>query len=157
MVVYLAPGDYHRFHSPASFTANYRRHLPGYLEPVDPRYLKYRRDVLKSNERVNIFGDWTFGFFAVSFVGATNVGSVKIHFDDAVQTNKASPEMPYINDRNYATLNSADNTFASFPIRKKFNQNDEQNDAGNLFEEEPVSIDSMLNEFDIKDIIDVKS
>ena len=40
MVVYLAPGDYHRFHSPATFTASYRRHICGYLEPVDPRYLK---------------------------------------------------------------------------------------------------------------------
>jgi phosphatidylserine decarboxylase len=91
MVVYLAPGDYHRFHSPASFTANYRRHLPGFLEPVDPRYLKKHRDVIKSNERVNLFGDWTHGFFSISFVGATNVGSVKIHFDDALKTNLASP------------------------------------------------------------------
>jgi phosphatidylserine decarboxylase len=46
IVIYLAPGDYHRYHSPTSFTANYRRHLPGYLEPVDPRYLKKHRDVL---------------------------------------------------------------------------------------------------------------
>eukprot|EP00354_Favella_ehrenbergii_P004379 CAMPEP_0170471716 /NCGR_PEP_ID=MMETSP0123-20130129/13886_1 /TAXON_ID=182087 /ORGANISM="Favella ehrenbergii, Strain Fehren 1" /LENGTH=105 /DNA_ID=CAMNT_0010739543 /DNA_START=405 /DNA_END=719 /DNA_ORIENTATION=- len=58
LVVYLAPGDYHRYHSPASFTANYRRHIPGYLEPVDPRYLKGHQDVLKSNERVNLLGDW---------------------------------------------------------------------------------------------------
>ena len=58
MVVYLAPGDYHRYHSPATFTANYRRHIPGYLEPVDPRYLKGHKDVLKSNERVNLLGDW---------------------------------------------------------------------------------------------------
>ena len=58
MVVYLAPGDYHRFHSPASFTASYRRHIAGYLEPVDPRYLKGHRDVLKTNERVNLLGDW---------------------------------------------------------------------------------------------------
>ena len=82
LVVYLSPGDYHRFHSPANFTASYRRHIPGYLEPVDPRYLAGHTDVLKSNERVNVLGDWAHGFFTVSFVGATNVGSIKLHFDD---------------------------------------------------------------------------
>lgn len=117
MVIYLAPGDYHRFHSPASFTANYRRHLPGFLEPVDPRYLKKHRDVIKSNERVNLFGDWTHGFFSISFVGATNVGSVKVHFDDSLKTNLPSPQAPYINDRNYATLSAENNAFFSYPIR----------------------------------------
>ena len=39
MVLYLSPKDYHRFHSPTSFTASYRRHIAGYLEPVDPRYV----------------------------------------------------------------------------------------------------------------------
>lgn len=84
MVVYLAPGDYHRFHSPATFTSSFRRHLPGFLKPVDPRYVKKHRDTFKSNERVNLFGDWIYGFFGVSFVGAANVGSVKIHFDEVL-------------------------------------------------------------------------
>jgi len=47
IVIYLAPGDYHRYHSPAVFTASYRRHIAGYLEPVDPRYLKSHKEVLK--------------------------------------------------------------------------------------------------------------
>ena len=79
-VLYLSPADYHRYHSPAFFTANYRRHIAGYLQPVDPRYLERHKDVLKNNERVNILGDWAHGFFAISFIGAFNVGSVKLHF-----------------------------------------------------------------------------
>ena len=29
IVVYLAPGDYHRFHAPTDFQINSRRHYPG--------------------------------------------------------------------------------------------------------------------------------
>ena len=47
IVIYLSPKDYHRFHSPVAFTASMRRHILGYLEPVDPRYLANHRDVLK--------------------------------------------------------------------------------------------------------------
>lgn len=119
MVVYLAPGDYHRFHSPATFTANYRRHIPGYLEPVDPRYLKNHKEVLKSNERVNLLGDWKHGFFAVSFVGAMNVGSIKVHFDDALSTNKHNPGGMPFHDKNYATLTELEGVFWKQPIRKR--------------------------------------
>lgn len=30
-VVYLAPGDYHRFHSPTNWHVQYRRHFPGFI------------------------------------------------------------------------------------------------------------------------------
>ena len=104
LVVYLAPGDYHRYHSPAYFTANYRRHVVGYLEPVRPSYLLKHRDVLKQNERVNLLGDWQHGFFAMSFIGALNVGSINLHFDEEICTNVGHPEYPYINDRNYLLM-----------------------------------------------------
>ena len=84
MVIYLSPGDYHRFHSPAIHTARYRRHIVGYLQPVKPTYVRKHKDVFKNNERVNIFGDW-YGqkknFFFLSYVGALNVGSIKLDFD----------------------------------------------------------------------------
>jgi len=99
LVVYLSPGDYHRFHSPCNFTTNYRRHVAGYLEPVDPRYLKTHTEVFKSNERVNLIGEWTHGFFAYSMVGATNVGSIKVNFDESLRTN--SYEVTTSRDRVY--------------------------------------------------------
>jgi hypothetical protein len=60
--------------------------------------------------------------------------------------------VPYINDRNYATLNSADNAFYGYPIRtyKK------RDDTPSMFEEETLDIDNMLQEFDVKDIIDIQ-
>jgi phosphatidylserine decarboxylase len=87
MVIYLAPSDYHRFHSPALCTANYRRHIAGYLDPVKPSYVGRHKDVFKNNERVNLFGTWTHGFFLQSFVGALNVGSIKLLCDPALATN----------------------------------------------------------------------
>ena len=103
-VIYLAPQDYHRYHSPAYFMANYRRHIVGYLEPVMPSYLMKHKDVLKENERVNVLGEWAHGFFAISFIGALNVGSIKLHFDDVLKSNIKSPAEPYIQDKNYALL-----------------------------------------------------
>ena len=146
MVVYLSPGDYHRYHSPAAFTASYRRHVAGYLEPVDPRYLKNHRDVLKSNERVNLLGNWTHGFFGVSFVGALNVGSIKVHFDETLLTNKRSSKQPYISDRNYASLNESDRAFVSYPIARQSSGLLEKDEKG-------ASIDQFLTEFDIKDML----
>jgi phosphatidylserine decarboxylase len=104
IVIYLSPGDYHRFHAPAIHTARFRRHIVGYLSPVKPSYVENHKDVFKNNERVNIFGDW-FGekknFFFLSYVGALNVGSIKLDFDKQVATNTTMPKDPYMFDRAY--------------------------------------------------------
>merc|ERR1712227_296728 len=34
--IYLSPGDYHRFHSPADWTVLMRRHFPGTMYSVSP-------------------------------------------------------------------------------------------------------------------------
>ena len=103
MVIYLSPGDYHRFHSPAIHEGHYRRHIAGYLQPVKPSYVNKHRDVFKNNERVNIFGSWksTSDFFFTSFVGALNVGSILLDFDTDVVTNCAMPVDPYYLDKAY--------------------------------------------------------
>ena len=102
MVIYLAPSDYHRFHSPAICTAEYRRHISGYLDPVKPAYVNKHKDVFKNNERVNLFGHWQQGnFFFQSFVGALNVGSIKLTCDPQLNTNQANPREPYLYDVQY--------------------------------------------------------
>lgn len=100
MVIYLSPGDYHRYHSAADFLTNYRRHVPGYLEPVKPSYIARHKDVFKDNERVTIFGDWSQGYFSMSFVGALNVGSMSLNFDPEMVTNRSN--MKVFSDKKYS-------------------------------------------------------
>lgn len=87
-IIYLAPGDYHRFHSPAEWSVEYRKHFPGRLLSVKPSLLKRVPEILHINERVCYFGKWRHGFFSMTAVGATNVGSIKVYFDNDLQTNK---------------------------------------------------------------------
>eukprot|EP00090_Calanus_glacialis_P021954 TRINITY_DN3385_c0_g1_i3.p1 TRINITY_DN3385_c0_g1~~TRINITY_DN3385_c0_g1_i3.p1 ORF type:complete len:462 (-),score=63.60 TRINITY_DN3385_c0_g1_i3:276-1661(-) len=86
-VIYLSPSDYHRFHSPASWTVIKRRHFPGKLYSVAPAVVKRIPGLFHTNERVAFIGRWAHGFFAMVAVGATNVGSIKVHFDQELSTN----------------------------------------------------------------------
>jgi phosphatidylserine decarboxylase len=86
-VVYLAPGDYHRFHSPVSWVVEKRRHFAGELYSVSPYLVKSLPGLFTLNERVVLLGRWKFGFFSYTPVGATNVGSIVINFDKELRTN----------------------------------------------------------------------
>ncbi|KZC10339.1 Phosphatidylserine decarboxylase proenzyme, partial [Dufourea novaeangliae] len=86
-LVYLAPGDYHRFHSPTDWEIEFRKHFQGKLLSVNPRVAKYLPDLFSLNERVIYIGKWAGGFMAYTAVGATNVGSIKVYCDRELQTN----------------------------------------------------------------------
>ncbi|XP_071848651.1 phosphatidylserine decarboxylase proenzyme, mitochondrial-like isoform X2 [Apostichopus japonicus] len=86
-IIYLAPGDYHRFHSPTSWSAAHRRHFPGELFSVNPGIAAWIKGLFNLNERVVITGQWQCGFFSMAAVGATNVGSINIYFDKELNTN----------------------------------------------------------------------
>lgn len=87
VVVYLAPGDYHRFHSPTAWVAEKRRHFAGELYSVSPYLQRTLPGLFTLNERVVLLGRWRWGFFSMTPVGATNVGSIKINFDAELRTN----------------------------------------------------------------------
>ena len=80
-VIYLAPGDYHKFHSPTDWEIYYRRHFPGNLFSVNQRVVKKLREIYNLNERVVYYGKWEYGFFSMTAVGATNVGSITVFMD----------------------------------------------------------------------------
>ncbi len=91
-VVYLAPGDYHRFHSPVSWVCTSRRHFAGELYSVSPYVQRTLPGLFTLNERVVLLGRWKHGFFSYTSVGATNVGSIKINFDKELRTNSLTTD-----------------------------------------------------------------
>ncbi|KAM8854186.1 phosphatidylserine decarboxylase proenzyme, mitochondrial [Synchiropus picturatus] len=87
VVVYLAPGDYHCFHSPVDWQVAFRRHFPGSLMSVSPGVARWVKELFCLNERVLLSGRWQHGYFSLTAVGATNVGSIQVYFDQDLHTN----------------------------------------------------------------------
>ena len=89
IIMYLAPGDYHCFHSPANLKIEERRHFPGKLLSVKPSVATWMPKLFAQNERVAYLGNWqkNNNFFAFVAVGATNVGSILIEMDPELNTN----------------------------------------------------------------------
>ncbi|XP_046976143.1 phosphatidylserine decarboxylase proenzyme, mitochondrial [Vanessa cardui] len=86
-IIYLAPGDYHRFHSPCDWTSSFRRHFSGKLLSVNPWMARLIPGLFAVNERAVYVGEWKHGFFSMTAVGATNVGSIEIYSDPELRTN----------------------------------------------------------------------
>lgn len=86
-VIYLAPGDYHRYHSPVSWVVELRRHFAGELFSVSPWLQRTLPNLFTLNERVALLGRWKHGLFTMTPVGATNVGSIIVNFDKDLRTN----------------------------------------------------------------------
>ncbi|KAG1044027.1 hypothetical protein G6F43_011524 [Rhizopus delemar] len=114
-VVYLAPGDYHRFHSPTNWVVETRRHFAGELFSVSPYFVKLLQNLFVLNERVALLGKWKHGFFSMIPVGATNVGSIKINFDEALKTNKKE-DIP-LGTYTEVTYKSASKLLGGKPLR----------------------------------------
>ncbi|KAG7816707.1 hypothetical protein KL928_004171 [Ogataea angusta] len=98
-VIYLAPGDYHRFHSPVEWVATLRRHFVGQLYSVAPYFQRTLQNLFILNERVAILGYWRYGLFSMTPVGATNVGSIKLNFDTHLATNEVYEHEIYSKDK----------------------------------------------------------
>lgn len=48
---------------------------------VNPGIARLVKELFCLNERVALLGQWQHGFFSLTAVGATNVGSIRIYFD----------------------------------------------------------------------------
>jgi phosphatidylserine decarboxylase len=78
-VVYLAPGDYHRVHSPVDGKISLLRGIPGDLFPVNSIGERYVPRLFVRNNRVAIVIDTEkLGRVTVVMVGATIVGRISV-------------------------------------------------------------------------------
>lgn len=86
--LYLSPRDYHRYHAPCHMKIVEAHHIPGKLFPVNFRWLKKQPQLFCENERVVLVCEDALGErFYMVFVGALNVGKMRFHFDERIQTN----------------------------------------------------------------------
>ncbi|XP_060067305.1 phosphatidylserine decarboxylase proenzyme, mitochondrial-like [Ylistrum balloti] len=101
-IIYLAPGNYHRFHSAVDWTIKFRRHFPGKLLSVSPWVAERVKDLFNYNERVVYLGTWKHGLFSYIPVGATNVGSIKIYRDEELATNRSENKRKESIDKSFS-------------------------------------------------------
>jgi phosphatidylserine decarboxylase len=77
IVIYLAPGNYHRFHSPADIKILKTLSIPGRCDAVNERSLLSGHCKYEKNGRVSLFSEWKEGLLTMVMVGALNV--TRIH------------------------------------------------------------------------------
>ncbi|EGC34501.1 hypothetical protein DICPUDRAFT_55778 [Dictyostelium purpureum] len=85
--LYLSPGDYHGIHSPVDWKIKNRYHFPGYLFPVAKVAVDNIPGLFAMNERVVLTGAWKHGFYSLTPVGASNVGTIVLDFDKDLHSN----------------------------------------------------------------------
>lgn len=79
--IYLAPGDYHRIHSPVSGRVRKIGYIPGQLFPVNPFAVHNVDDLFAINERLITYLDTGHSEVAVIKVGATCVGRIELLYE----------------------------------------------------------------------------
>nr|ASN64466.1 phosphatidylserine decarboxylase 2 [Eimeria falciformis] len=91
---YLAPADYHRFHSAADWLATSHVYIPG-CNPSIRRTVLQNRNLLDAFERTSVQGHWDPGnnggdrlFFSMTMVAAEMVGGIDLFYRTQTDSNK---------------------------------------------------------------------
>ena len=92
LTLYLSPRHYHRIHTPVGGKITGYRYIPGRLFPVNDRGLEQIDELFVVNERLaSIIETEQWGAVAVVKVGATNVGSITLSYDETETNQKGQP------------------------------------------------------------------
>lgn len=97
---YLSPQDYHRIHSPFFGKILGYYYEPGKLFPVNDLAVLNIQSLFPKNERLITFLQTEYGKIAIVKVGASNVGKIRVTYDNKIVTNswiRFSKEMEYKN------------------------------------------------------------
>ena len=84
ITLYLSPPDYHRIHTPYEGEIMGFSYTPGKLFPVHEIAVNGISELFCRNERLTTYIQTDFGIIAVVKVGATNVGRIRVVYDDIV-------------------------------------------------------------------------
>eukprot|EP00835_Amoeboradix_gromovi_P000879 NODE_33_length_32023_cov_0.217579.p10 type:complete len:273 gc:universal NODE_33_length_32023_cov_0.217579:31368-30550(-) len=90
-ILYLGPGDYHRFHAPVDCKFDSILHFRGPLKPVAPWYFQFSLKPFSENERIILYGSTmdTNLRIVYSAIGALHVGSILIN-NAKLHTNRST-------------------------------------------------------------------
>lgn len=86
-IIYLSPHDYHRIHTPYDGRIIGYYYKPGKLFPVNSIAVSTIKKLFSRNERLITYLQTSQGKLAVIKIGATNVGKIKVEYDDSITTN----------------------------------------------------------------------
>jgi phosphatidylserine decarboxylase len=84
ITIYLAPGDYHRIHYPVSGKIVSSIYIQGALWPVNRWSVENIEELFSVNERLITTIDTNNSLVSVVKVGATNVGAIRVFYDEIV-------------------------------------------------------------------------
>lgn len=101
---YLAPHDYHHVHSPTDCVVEEVRHIPGTLWPVNEKSASRIGGLFTLNERIVVILRQNGVPCALIMVGATNVGSMTLSFDEMRTNSRPFSQLiavPKMTTRNY--------------------------------------------------------
>ncbi|MCA9321975.1 MAG: phosphatidylserine decarboxylase [Planctomycetes bacterium] len=90
VTLYLSPRDYHRIHTPDTGRIRSTLYEPGTLWPVNPPAVRTIPALFAVNERVTTVIATDDGELAVCMVGATNVGSIRLAYEDFVSNRRGA-------------------------------------------------------------------
>ena len=103
IIFYLSPGDYHRYHFPFDYKITKAIYIPGFLKPVNKPMIKLTK-VYEVNERIILEGISPLGNSKIGLVGALNVGSMTLSFDNDKLFSTGGISDFYMAGKNYEDL-----------------------------------------------------
>ena len=62
---------------------------------VRPEFIIWMPSLLLLNERVVYLGEYKYGLMSQTMIGATNVGSIEVYFDQTLKTNKKTDDYTF--------------------------------------------------------------